>query len=172
MANTNRPFGFEIISSTRKEYIQKFNNVASGIVFNPGDPVYLDSNGYQTSTSGVILGIALSTVMDTNGVPAASGGSGNNYSVLVNTDPNILMVAQTTTFAVTDPYTCATRSACFDIAGSTGVKHINAGATSLDDIIVIGLATEKDSGIPSVVGAYAKVKCMFNPARHLLGKNS
>lgn len=172
MANTNRPFGFKIISSSRKEYIQKFNNVASGVTFNPGDPVYLDSNGYQTSTSGAILGIALSTVLDTNGVPAASGGASNNYSVIVNTDPNILMVAQITTFAVTDPYTCATRTSCFDIAGSTGVKYIDAGASSLDDIIVIGLATEQDSGMLSVVGAYAKVRCMFNPARHLLAKNS
>lgn len=172
MANTNQPQGFKIVNSSSREYIMRFNNVASGVSFKPGDPVYLDSNGYQTSTSGVILGIAVSGVLDTDGVPAASGGASNNYSVDVNTDPNILMVAQITTHAVADPYTCATRTACFDIAGSSGEKYIDAGASSLDDIIVIRLANEFDTGLPSVVGAYAKVFCMFNPARHLYAKNS
>jgi hypothetical protein len=172
MANTNSPRGFEILSPIREEFVKTFNNVKSGDTFKPGDPVYIDSSGYQTSTSGSILGIAMSTVLDTNGEYAATGGASNNYSVVVYTDPNVIMKAQITTYAITAPYTCATRSACFDIAGATGVKYIDAGASSLDDIVPIKLSTEHDTGIPSVVGAYAKVECMFNPARHLFAKNS
>jgi hypothetical protein len=172
MANTNSPRSFEVVSPLRKEYVHKFNNVKSGDTFKPGDVVYIDSSGFQTSTSGSILGIAMSTVLDTNGEYAATGGASNNYSVIVNTDPNVLMKAQITTYAITNRYTCATRTGCFDIAGATGVQYIDAGASSNDDIVVIGLSTEWDNGIPSVVGAYAKVLCMFNPARHLLAKNS
>ena len=172
MANTNSPRGFEVISPLRKEYVVTFSNVKSGDTFKPGDIVFIDSSGFQTSTAGTVLGVAMSTVLDTNGEYAATGGASNNYSVIVNTDPNVLMKAQITSYAITNRYTCATRTGCFDIAGSTGVQYINASSSSADHIIVIGLSTEQDTGIDSVVGAYAKVLCMFNPAVHLLAKNS
>jgi hypothetical protein len=167
MANTNQPQSFKIAGPVDETYVVTFNNVASGVSFKPGDVVYVDSNGYQTSVSGKILGLALTGVLDTNGVPATSGGSGNNYTVKVNTDPRLTMIAQVTTFAVNDLYdTANARAACFDIAGSSGVQYIDAGASSTDDIVIIGLASEFDTGIQSEVGSYAKVFCQFNPTRH------
>jgi hypothetical protein len=55
-----------------------------------------------------------------------------------------------------------------NIAGNTGVQYINAGATAQDEIKVILPAFEED-GSASAVGAYQKVICKFNIAKHFLG---
>jgi hypothetical protein len=171
MANTNNPKGFKPIDTDDNSWVVRWKVNASETT-NIGDVLYLGTDGYATLTrvAGYILGVQVGNIEDgiTGVNNTTSSSTDGEDTVLVNINPNLLMTAQITTGAVTDPYTTGSSATAFDIAGTTGVQYINAGASAQDEIKVI-LPAYEDNGSVSAAGAYQKVLCKFNIAKHFLG---
>jgi hypothetical protein len=146
--------------------------LASGIVLKKGDIAYIESAGHASSSAGTILGVCVGDMVDPDGNIVAAGEAALDTRIAILIDPFQLYIGEITTFALTDPYTTLTRTAAFDVAGSTGVQYIDAGASSNDQIQVICLASEYDTGSRSAIGANAKVIFQFNPDKCLLSTDN
>ena len=160
MANLNKANGFraaEFGANPEHEWV-----LAASQTIAVGDLVTFDAAGrviIATASSAKILGSA--------NTPCTSSTVGD--AIKVFDDPDQIFVAQISTGALTDPYTTMTLSTAFDIVATTGGLYINAAATSIDIIQVLHPATEPATGVDSVVGAYQKVHCRINRAKHCLG---
>ena len=170
MANTNLPKGFKLANMDFGA-LRKYKVNASDTITD-GDVLYMGTDGYATVSrvAGYILGIAVGSIID--GISGANNASasatdGEDY-ILVADDPNQIMIAQITTGAETDKYTTGSSATCFDVAGATGVQYIDAAASAQDEIKVLTAANEPN-GSESAVGAYRKVFCRFNVAKHVYG---
>jgi hypothetical protein len=171
MANTSNPKGFEP-QSYNDLYVIDWP-IADSETVTTGDVLYIEAaTGHATlaRVAGKILGVAVEPIRDsiTGDVNATSSATTGEDYIKVNTDPNLIMKAQISTGAATDPYTTASSATAFDIAGTTGVQYINAAASAQDEIKVLWASTE-NPGEPSVAGAYQKVLCRFNGLMHIFG---
>lgn len=165
MANENLPLGFK--QAAGSEYTGAYDcRVAASETFEPGDLVFMDSSGYITLTASTnpMAGIVAGRIMDgTTGLAKTTSGSAGVDRVKV-WDPRGTFVGQVTTGAATDPYTHYTASSMYDVAGTTGVQYINASASSLDQVQIMGPADERNGSI-SQVGSYQKVVFRLNQAK-------
>jgi hypothetical protein len=165
MANTNRPMGFK--PANIKDYHFNWYPVTAAQVLNAGDVVSLDSAGTVVINGSLPLGIAATNIIDPDtGLTKTTAKAGDVIGVW--DDPYMEFIAQTTTYAVADPYTTRATGNCFDVGGATGVQYVDAGASSADTFKVCGLAWE-ENGKKSVVGAYAKIRVRFNLLKHVYG---
>ena len=148
--------------------------MGTGETTQEGDILYLNSAGYATgiASTNPILGVQAAAFTTYGVVPstyAASTTLGNTI-VPVWDDPNLEFVGMQLSFSQADPYTTAAYGAAYDVAGAYGAQYIDQGASSLDTFKIMRLAAEFDTGKLSVAGAYAKVVCKINPARHFISK--
>lgn len=159
MANINNPFGFKNYANARRQKIV-YLPAAASLASVYGDTVYFDSAGRITATPGYVAGTQRGPAIDpiTKDV-VTTVSAGDLIPVDVSGD---LMVAQISTFALTDPYTTIVSSDCFDVAGSAGAQYIDAGSSTNDIIKVLALLPGQE------VGAYAKVICKYNPSKFML----
>lgn len=166
MGNTNRPMGFKpqnAGSARCRQYV-----ITAAQVLADGDMVSFDSAGTLVIGAGSpIAGVVNGGMLDgTDGGIKTTAEAGD--TCFVWDDPNTVFIAQTSSFAATDPYTTASSAACFDIVSTTGAQYIDASSSSQDAIKVLGLEWE-ENGKKSVAGAYAKVECKINPLKHAFG---
>jgi hypothetical protein len=166
MANANRPNGFRpknIKDADCNRYV-----ITAGQVLADGDMVSLDSAGTLVIGAGSpIAGVVCGNMIEYDtGDVIATATAGDWCMVWDN--PNEVFIAQTSSFAATDPYTTASSASCFDIVSTTGAQYINAAASTQDAIKVLRLASE-ENGKKSVAGAYAKVECQINGLKHFRG---
>ena len=166
MANTDRPKGFKpqnVDGARCRKYV-----ITAAQVLSDGDMVSFDSAGTLVIGAGSpIAGVVSGGMIDgTDGGIKATAEAGD--TCLVYDDPNEVFIAQTSSFAATDPYTTSVSTACFDIVSTTGAQYINAAAHSQDAIKVLGLEWE-ENGKKSIAGAYAKVECRINLTKHAFG---
>lgn len=172
MSNTTKAIGFTVRDTEKEKPIKML--LVNSVTAKKGDVMFMASSGLiqLTRVDTYIAGVAASNIINglTGDVEATSSSSRGDY-MMVYADPDAIFVGQITTYALTDPYTTHTGSTAFDIAGTTGVQYVDAGASTYDEVIVIG--PEPDYGQASqpmsVVGAYAKVSFKFNPANHVFG---
>jgi len=169
MANSDIKKGFKVVSPHLYQPIKYLLNAL--YAGEQGDVASLGTDGYATDTlTAVVLGIQASGIstLASQEVVSAAVADADSFAMFV-IDTEVEFVGQISTFAATAPYTTRSSAACFDVAGSAGGQYIDAAASTLDQIKVIGLSTEYDTGLESVVGANAKVLAKFNPLAHAFG---
>ena len=172
MANTNKPIGFKVRDVEAEKPIKML--LVNGVVATKGDVVYVASSGLiqLTRVAGYIAGVMASPMYNgLTGELVTTAVSARGDYAMVYADPNAVFVGQETAYALTDPYTTHTSASAFDIAGTTGVQYIDAGASTNDEVQIIGVEPDfgrADAPI-SEVGAYAKVSFKFNLAKHAFG---
>jgi hypothetical protein len=168
MANSTLPTGFELFSPLDAFCLDYL--VADGISITKGDVVYIDSNGYATSTDGVTLGVAMDNIRDgiTGAVNATAASASYDY-VNVCVDSQAIFKGQISTGLLTDPYTTISSDLCYDEAGSSGAQYIDAAASSTLTWKIVNLSSEYGKGDKSAYSAYQKVYCKFNPVVHAFG---
>jgi len=171
MANLNLNSSFQVVDPHLYQPI-KFLLNASYAAKN-GDAASLGTDGYATDTlTAVMLGIQQSGIIqvsDSTVDSAASSSDATHYANFV-VDVNVMFKGKISTFTATDPYTTRSGAACYDIDNTTaGQQFINAAAHSLDQIKVVALSTELDTGLESAVGSNAQVFAKINPLSHFLG---
>lgn len=163
MANTTNPKGFELApDSPVKIAVERM--VAASETIKEGDRLYLNNVGNITLTASTypIAGVAAGPIMDgTTRIPKDTSAA-TAIDVIKVWTTECHFIGQITTGALTDEYTCFTASSRFDVAGTTGVMYIDAGATALDECEIMGVATEPNGGI-SQFGAYQKKVFRFSP---------
>ena len=166
MANTTLPKGFKPADDNIQPRAYD-RRVAASETFVPGDIAYINSSGYLTATASTnpIAGVIAGSIIDgVSGLPVATSSSTAGRDRVKVWDPRLLFIGQVTVGAVTDEYTHYTATSMYDVAGSSGAQYIDAGATSLDQVQILGNANEPDGSI-SQLGAYQKVVFRFNTAK-------
>lgn len=158
MANANKPNGFIPKDETEPgKYV-----LAASQTIAVGDLVTFDSAGrviIATATSAKILGAAASS--------CSSSSAGD--TVYVYDNPDTIFVAQVSTGALTDPYTSMTLTGAFDIVATTGGMYVNTAASTYDIVQTIRPGTDPVTHEESAVGAYQRMECRINRAKHCLG---
>ena len=166
MANENVPMSFKI-HNREVVALEKWPTSAA-LASKDGDILFLDSAGRADDAVGIVLGVQVGSIIDAVTGELDPATVAADDFVMVCTDPNVIMEAQISVGALTDPYTTRSSAACFDLAGNAGVQYINAGASTNDLFKVIGVGSER-SGEKSAYGNYQKVLCQFNPLVHFRG---
>jgi hypothetical protein len=167
MANRNVPNGFRpknIKDADSNQYV-----ITAGQVLAIGDLVYFDSAGTLAigDTGGRIAGVVAGNMIEHETGETIATATAGDYCMVWD-DPFQIFIAQTSSFAATDPYTTASSASCFDIVTTTGAQYINASSSTYDTIKVLRLSSE-ENGKKSIAGAYAKVECQINPLKHARG---
>lgn len=171
MANTDRAVGF-VAAEGQPTQLREYDMGASETT-SDGDVLYMGSDGYITGTrvGGYIAGIQVGDIID--GITRASNASSSAVEgedkVLINDDPDLIMIAQINTGAQTDRYTTGSSATAFDIdISTTGAHFIDSSATAQDEIKVLTAANEPKGSV-SAFGANQKVYCRFNRLKHVQG---
>lgn len=174
MSNTDRATGFK--PANAKDAVMQEYRITSGQATKCGDVLRMGTSGYvRGSSSGNTLpavGIQASEIYTkpTQGITEQKSTADANSYVKVWDNPNEVFEGQISSFSYNDPYVTRISSLCYDedVSASAGQQEINASASALDTFKVVGLASE-ENGQRSTTGANAKVRCRFNPSKHLYG---
>ncbi len=168
MANANLPTGFELYwpkDAFCLDYL-----VADGLTIKKGDVVYIDSNGYASSTDGVTFGVAMDNMhVGTTGATTTTAAAATYDYVNVCIDVQAIFKGQISTGLLTDPYTTLSSDLAYDEAGTSGAQYIDAAASSTLTWKIVRYSSEYLKGNESPVGTYQKVFCKFNPVVHAFG---